>query len=120
MLQKNAFDNIVHEHLEYYSMTSLTHLLERHGLRIVDVEFNDLNGGSFRTFIRRYEKKSSAVAAESVMKALRDEARLKLDTAALYKDFAKRVKEIKSALSWIVRRKVKVFGKASLCLRSIN
>ncbi|PIR80378.1 MAG: hypothetical protein COU25_00400, partial [Candidatus Levybacteria bacterium CG10_big_fil_rev_8_21_14_0_10_35_13] len=42
MLKLNAFDNIVHEHLEYYSLLSLNNLLERHGLEVFDVEEREL------------------------------------------------------------------------------
>ena len=52
MLELNAFDNIVHEHLEYYSLKSLKNLLESHGLEIFDVELNDVYGGSFRVFVK--------------------------------------------------------------------
>jgi hypothetical protein len=50
MLAHNAFDTICHEHLEYYSLGVLKRLLETHGLRIFDVAFNDINGGSFRIY----------------------------------------------------------------------
>lgn len=50
MLAHNAFDTICHEHLEYYSLGVLKRLLEAHGLRIFDVAFNDINGGSFRVY----------------------------------------------------------------------
>jgi hypothetical protein len=50
MLKNNAFDNIVHEHVEYYSLTSLVPLLEHHGLDTFRVEFNEVNGGSMRTY----------------------------------------------------------------------
>ena len=49
MLEQNAFDNIVHEHLGYYSLTSLQNLLDKNGFEVFDVELNNLNGGSFRT-----------------------------------------------------------------------
>lgn len=52
MLQTNDIGNVSHEHLEYYTVRSLAHLLNRHGLMIEDVSFNDVNGGSFRVFIR--------------------------------------------------------------------
>jgi hypothetical protein len=51
MLEQNAFDNVVHEHLEYYALGSLRALLERHSLRLLDVTLNDVNGGSFRIFV---------------------------------------------------------------------
>jgi len=52
MLVNNAFDNIGHEHLEYYSMYTLESLLNRNGLETFDLEFNGVNGGSFRTYIQ--------------------------------------------------------------------
>lgn len=51
MLKLNAFDNISHEHLEYYSLSSLQPLLARHALEVVDAELNEINGGSFRATI---------------------------------------------------------------------
>ena len=53
MLQQLAFDNICHEHLEYYSLSSFEYLIAQHNLQIVDVELNDINGGSFRIYVRK-------------------------------------------------------------------
>lgn len=96
MLERNAFDNISHEHLEYYSLLSLEPLLHRHGLHVVDVELNDVNGGSFRTYIQHMEagreKPSVATLRELERKA-------RLDTPRPYYEFSKRVKR----LSWRVR-----------------
>ena len=55
MLKTNEFGNICHEHLEYYSLTSFEYLLDRHGFEVVDVELNDINGGSIRAYIRNRE-----------------------------------------------------------------
>jgi len=52
MLEQLAFDNICHEHLEYYNLHSVKFLLDRNGMEIVDCEINDVNGGSFRVYIR--------------------------------------------------------------------
>ena len=51
MLQNNTYDNICHEHPEYYSLTSLSALLEPYGLEIFRVRENDVNGGSFRIHV---------------------------------------------------------------------
>ena len=51
MLQNTAFDNIVHEHLEYYDLHSLEAVLAPHGLEVFSVAKRTINGGSFRTFI---------------------------------------------------------------------
>lgn len=47
MLEKLSFDTICHEHLEYYTLTSVSNILSDSGLILLDVDFNDVNGGSF-------------------------------------------------------------------------
>lgn len=47
MLDNNAFDACCSEHLEYYSLSQMIWLLEKHGLRAFKVDFNDTNGNSF-------------------------------------------------------------------------
>lgn len=46
MLRADAFDTICHEHLEFYHLKPIRRMLDRAGLRIVDVSLNDTNGGS--------------------------------------------------------------------------
>ncbi len=58
MLEKNDVGNICHEHLEYYSLESLQYLFERNGLEIFRLEENDVNGGSYRLYARRYRSGS--------------------------------------------------------------
>lgn len=55
MLEKNDIGNIVHEHLEYYSLESLKYLFETNGLEIFKIEENEVNGGSYRLFARHYK-----------------------------------------------------------------
>jgi len=95
MLRQNAFDNIVHEHLEYYSLLSLEHLLNRHDLEVFDVELSDVNGGSFRTFISH---KGSMRINQRVIDLREYEKKLKLNSAKIYKDFASRVRKTKKIL----------------------
>jgi hypothetical protein len=47
MLETNSYDTICHEHLEYYSLTQVRRMTDKAGLKIVGIEFNDINGGSF-------------------------------------------------------------------------
>lgn len=53
MMYQVAFDNILHEHFAYYSLTTLKQLLEASGFRIMDCQLNDINGGSFRVYIMK-------------------------------------------------------------------
>ena len=74
MLQNVAFDNIVHEHLEYYSLTSLESLLNRNGFVVVDVEEREVNGGSFRVYAKK-----KGVSGPRVQEMRDKEKRLELD-----------------------------------------
>ena len=47
MIEMAAFDTICHEHIEYYKLRQIEWMLDKVGMRIVDVEFNEVNGGSF-------------------------------------------------------------------------
>jgi NDP-4-keto-2,6-dideoxyhexose 3-C-methyltransferase len=46
MVQRRSYDTICHEHLEYYTLHTLEWMLSRSGLKVVDVELNEVNGGS--------------------------------------------------------------------------
>jgi NDP-4-keto-2,6-dideoxyhexose 3-C-methyltransferase len=51
MVDRNSFDTICHEHLEYYCLRQIVDLAARHGLRVFDVSLNDVNGGSFQVWV---------------------------------------------------------------------
>lgn len=50
MLEQMAFDNICHEHVYYYTLTTIKNLFEKNGFKIMDCQLNDINGGSFRIY----------------------------------------------------------------------
>ncbi len=58
MIEKNDLGNICHEHLEFYNYKSLKFLFERCGLKILKIEENEINGGSYRIFCKKNIKKS--------------------------------------------------------------
>jgi NDP-4-keto-2,6-dideoxyhexose 3-C-methyltransferase len=47
MLENVAFDTICHEHIEYYGLRQIDWILSAADLEVIDVELNDVNGGSF-------------------------------------------------------------------------
>lgn len=55
MLKQLAFDNICHEHVYYYSLSSIKKLFESEGFVIRDCSLNDTNGGSFRVYFQKAE-----------------------------------------------------------------
>jgi NDP-4-keto-2,6-dideoxyhexose 3-C-methyltransferase len=57
MLQDNIFDNIVHEHVAYYSLYSVEALLSRVGLSVAEARLVNSYGGSLRLFIVKNKDK---------------------------------------------------------------
>lgn len=53
MLNQLAFDNICHEHVYYWALSSMVKLLAEANLKVVDCQLNDVNGGSFRLYIKK-------------------------------------------------------------------
>lgn len=51
MLKINGIDDLNSEHLEYYKLDDLEKLMYFNGLRIFDVEYNKVNGGSLRIYV---------------------------------------------------------------------
>lgn len=51
MFMSGAFDNIVHEHIAYYSLKVMNNILTQHGLRILDISYNNVNGSSVRLVV---------------------------------------------------------------------
>jgi len=106
MLENNAFDNIVHEHLEYYSLMSLEFLLERHSLVVFDIELNALNGGSIRTYIKHKKCKNYPIS-ENVQKLRDEEIKKGLQNHETYLNFARRIKNNKEKTLEFIMKEVK-------------
>jgi NDP-4-keto-2,6-dideoxyhexose 3-C-methyltransferase len=68
MIKKNDLGNICHEHIEFYSHKSLIYLFETNGLEIFKIEENDVNGGSYRIYCRKFKKGSIKLKKENVLK----------------------------------------------------
>lgn len=101
MLTQNAFDNISHEHLEYYSVFSLQYLLQSHGLEVFDVELNAINGGSFRTYIGH----AGRFPVQNRVKEL-EQSEEGLKTIPLYEKFASSIEGIKTEVRAFIVKEV--------------
>ena len=93
MLEQNGFDNISHEHLEYYSLGTMENLLKKHGLKVFDVETNPVNGGSFRTYICH---EGNYPTSHRVRQMENRERNLGLTGSNAYMTFAERIRKIRS------------------------
>ena len=53
LVQTLQYDTIYHEHLRYYSLTSIKYLLEMHGLEVIHARTIPTHGGSIRVYAAR-------------------------------------------------------------------
>ena len=97
MLERNAYDTICHEHLEYYGLKQIVWLAERAGLKIVDVELNDVNGGSF-SVVAAHRNSKHADSHGRVARMLSDEEAAQLSSLAPYQAFFNRTEQSRLAL----------------------
>jgi SAM-dependent methyltransferase len=93
LVDKCEFDTIYHEHLCYFSVTSLDHLLRQHGLYLNHIKKVHLHGGSLRLYVEKNES-----VGEIVKNFLEEESSLKIDRIDYYQDFALRVQGLKKKL----------------------
>ena len=112
MMQTNAYDTVCHEHLEYYSINSINIMLKKANLRIIDIEFNATNGGSFA--VTASHKESIHSVHPLVNWFEQQETLLGLDQFAIYTRFSENVsKHIAALVNFFETTKnngIKVYG----------
>lgn len=113
MLQRNSYDTVCHEHLEYYALQQIKWMTDRLGLKIVDIEFNDINGGSFSLMVAKRD--SQHAESPQVDSILADEVSAGLHTLQPFHDFASNVAASRSTLRAFLDE-AKRFGKTVCAL----
>jgi SAM-dependent methyltransferase len=115
------FDTIYHEHMCYYSVTSLNNLFNRHGLVLSDVQRLSIHGGSLRLYVTKQE------AVDKVVHTMRQkEKEAGLDRIDYYRDFARKVDEICARLVAMIRaykaegKRIAAYGAAAKGSTLIN
>lgn len=93
LIEKCEFDTIYHEHLCYFSVTSLQYLFRRHNLYLNRVEQIPIHGGSLRLFVEPHQ-----AVSDSVVHLMNLEREQGITTLSYYNDFGKRVESLKVAL----------------------
>lgn len=112
MLKLCSYDTVCHEHLEYYALAQISWLLRVAGMRMLDVEFNTINGGSFAftACLQASKRRSTLRMAEAV----RQEEWMGLQTTQVYAEFSRRtqkhIRELKALLESLVKQGYKLVG----------
>jgi cyclopropane fatty-acyl-phospholipid synthase-like methyltransferase len=121
MLAMNSYDTICHEHLEYYSLSVIENIMQRCGMKVVKVGFNDINGGSIRCYVThvtnfKFKNKKNQHILEQIR---HQEFDLELDTDKPYKNFQDRINNHKEELSGLLKKlrregkKIHIYGAST-------
>ena len=86
MLRSNSIDTICHEHLEYYGLAQVKKIADIANFKIIDVKFNECNGGSFRVYFAKRDSRCHAENVALVNSILETEKAY--GDVQVYKDFA--------------------------------
>jgi SAM-dependent methyltransferase len=98
LIDKNEFDTIYHEHLSYFSVSSLKNIFESRGLKIIDIEYlPNIHGGSLRIFAS-----PKGETGQNVLKMIEEEKKAGMQKIDYYRDFKTRVEKIKETLRNLV------------------
>lgn len=111
MIEQLAFDNICHEHVYYYDLTSIHKLFSQHGFKIVDCSLNDTNGGSFRISLQKIIAKESSFGSAPLRDVCRmrvahisaAEKKAPITDARTWEDFGRKLNQLKDQVVTAVR-----------------
>jgi hypothetical protein len=92
MMKVNSFDTVCHEHLSYYGMRQLKYIMDQSGFKIIDFEFNDVNGGSISLVVANKNSKYNE-CTQRVNSLTQQELDSQLDTTVPWIDFERRINE---------------------------
>ena len=114
MLRLNSYDTICHEHLEYYSLSAVSKILDAANLKVADVAMNNINGGSFAVTAVKKSNTSTKVNSTVVNWTLEQEERMGLGTPRPYREFEERVfrhrEDLTRLINGLVADGKKVYG----------
>ncbi len=96
------FDTVYHEHLCYFSVTSLMRLCDAAGLAIAGIDRVAVHGGSIRMYARRSE--GAGDHAATVLRLVDEEAAAGLHDLDTYQQFAARVEATRAQLVALLER----------------
>ena len=91
-LKDLTFDNIYHEHYNYWSLTSLINFFKQFKVKIFKAEKINTHGGSIRIYIK---KNKNIKIEKSVKKLLKEEEKFGIKDFKTYQKFGKKVSEIR-------------------------
>ena len=102
LIEKRQFDHFYHEHTMIHAITPLKRLFSQYGLRLLDVDFYPIHGGSFVLYVGREE--SDFPSTKKIDDAIAEEQQFGLQKLQTYLDFSKRVEHNKEELISLLKQ----------------
>ena len=115
MLRQNSFDTVCHEHLSYYGMRQIKYIMDKAGFKIVDFEFNTVNGGSISIVATPSINSQRKECTTKLTGIIASEIEDKLDTTEPWDAFAERINDCKDQF-WKIMDFYKSNGAKICCL----
>ena len=102
MLRTVSYDTICHEHLEYYSLGVVQKILDASDMKLIDVQMNGVNGGSFAVTaaLRRSPLTPNSAVIDWL---LGQEERMGMGTVRPFREFEDRVFRHKNDLTRLLK-----------------
>lgn len=102
LIEQTQFDHFYHEHTMIHAIGPLQGLFPRYGLRLLDVDFYPVHGGSFVLYVGREE--SPFPTTSNIAETIAEEQRFGLGQLQTYLDFSRRVERNKDELISLLRQ----------------
>jgi len=113
-LKDLTFDNIYHEHYNYWSLTSLVNFFNQFGAKIFRAERIDTHGGSLRIYVNKNKKNK---IEKSVHELLKEEEKFGIKNYKTYVEFGKKVynirKNVRKNITKLKKNNNKIVGYGS-------
>ena len=113
IIKYTMFDTICHEHIEYYSCEVINNMVKKNNMRIVDIEYNNSNGGSARFVICHKDSKYRS-NNKKINRFINNENKIGLKTLQTYRKFYLNIHRTKRRLikliNYISKKHKTVFG----------
>jgi hypothetical protein len=102
MLRANSFDTVCHEHLSYYGMRQLKYIMDQSNFKIIDFEFNDVNGGSI-SVVAANKNSNYTECTEKLNNILQTELNEKLNMVEPWEDLKVRIADCKEKFYELIK-----------------
>tara|TARA_Y100000590_G_scaffold371900_1_gene434542 strand:- start:6082 stop:7338 length:1257 start_codon:yes stop_codon:yes gene_type:complete len=101
VLQKNTFDTIYHEHLDYHALFPISKFIKKFKLKLINFKITDAQGGSLRVYVSKNSKFKYQKKIDKQL--LIERKKFKLFNINTYKKFEKEINKCKKKLNVILK-----------------